>query len=311
MIKMFMIMKLTTIFMLTVCLNASANGFSQKVSLNETNSPLDKVFKEIKKQSDYTFVYTKALLKKANTVTVNINGTARPIVYITNTAGSDCIWYTADDGLRLASGSVCINAGTPDTTGLNIGSIDITSATRLSGTAIDIGAYEYDIIPLPLTLISFSGSLQNGMAALQWHSENESDFKKFEIEKSTDGAQFLRVGEVPAKGSGGYAYSVLQPEPVAYYRLKMVDINGSTTNSRFIRLTQKTGNNLFVYPNPAARYINIQVASAGKISLYAENGILVKTVTVQPGINTIAIDELGAGVYFIRANEQQALFIKK
>jgi len=68
-----MIMKLTTIFMLAVCLNASANGYSQKVSLNETNSPLDKVFKEIKKQSDYTFVYTKALLKKANTVTVNIN----------------------------------------------------------------------------------------------------------------------------------------------------------------------------------------------------------------------------------------------
>src|SRR6186997_1898023 len=72
-VKMFMIMKLTTIFMLAVCLNASANGYSQKVSLNETNSPLDKVFREIKKQSDYTFVYTKALLKKANTVTVSIN----------------------------------------------------------------------------------------------------------------------------------------------------------------------------------------------------------------------------------------------
>ena len=73
MVKMFMIMKLTTIFMLAICLNASANGYSQNVSLNETNSPLDKVFREIKKQSDYTFVYTKALLKKANTVTVNIN----------------------------------------------------------------------------------------------------------------------------------------------------------------------------------------------------------------------------------------------
>ncbi len=59
--------------MLAVCINASANGYSQNVSLNETNSPLDKVFREIKKQSDYTFVYTKALLKKANKVTVNIN----------------------------------------------------------------------------------------------------------------------------------------------------------------------------------------------------------------------------------------------
>src|SRR5258705_2154755 len=73
MIKMFMIMKLTTILMLAVCINVSAKGYSQNVSLNETISPLDKVFREIKKQSDYTFVYTKALLKKANTVTVNIN----------------------------------------------------------------------------------------------------------------------------------------------------------------------------------------------------------------------------------------------
>ena len=73
MIKMFMIMKLTTILMLALCINASAKGYSQNVSLNETNSPLDKVFREIKKQSDYTFVYTKAQLKMANRVTVNIN----------------------------------------------------------------------------------------------------------------------------------------------------------------------------------------------------------------------------------------------
>ena len=73
MIKMLMIMKLTTILMLAVCINASAKGYSQNVSLNEINSPLDKVFREIKKQSDYTFVYTKALLKKANKVTVNIS----------------------------------------------------------------------------------------------------------------------------------------------------------------------------------------------------------------------------------------------
>ena len=88
-VKMFMIMKLTTIFMLAVCLNASANGFSQKVSLNETNSPLDKVFREIKKQSDYTFVYTKALLKKANTryiaACTGLRDVIMPIADMTNT----------------------------------------------------------------------------------------------------------------------------------------------------------------------------------------------------------------------------------
>src|SRR6185436_13094852 len=73
MIKMFMIMKLTTILTLAICINVSANGFSQNVNLREVNSPLDKVFKEIKKQTGYTFVYTKALLKKANKVTVSVS----------------------------------------------------------------------------------------------------------------------------------------------------------------------------------------------------------------------------------------------
>jgi len=59
--------------MLAICINATANGYSQNVNLKEINSPLDKVFKEIKKQTGYTFVYTKALLKKANKVTVSVN----------------------------------------------------------------------------------------------------------------------------------------------------------------------------------------------------------------------------------------------
>ena len=73
MIKMFMIMKLTAILMLAFCINVHAKGYSQSVSLNEVNAPLDKVFKEIKKQSGYTFVYTRALLKKSNPVTVTVS----------------------------------------------------------------------------------------------------------------------------------------------------------------------------------------------------------------------------------------------
>jgi TonB-linked SusC/RagA family outer membrane protein len=70
---MFMIMKLTTILTLAFCINASANGYSQNVNLKEVNSSLDKVFKEIKKQTGYTFVYTKALMKRANKVTISVN----------------------------------------------------------------------------------------------------------------------------------------------------------------------------------------------------------------------------------------------
>ncbi len=64
-------MNLTVILSIVVCLNASANGYAQNVSLSEKNVPLEKVFSEIKKQTGYTFVYRELLLKNAKKVTVN------------------------------------------------------------------------------------------------------------------------------------------------------------------------------------------------------------------------------------------------
>ncbi len=71
--KTLLMMKLTAILLLAVCLNASAIGNAQKVSLSEKNVSLEKVFKEIKRQTGYTFVYREMLLKKAKRVSVNLS----------------------------------------------------------------------------------------------------------------------------------------------------------------------------------------------------------------------------------------------
>lgn len=72
-LKALLIMKLTAFFLLAICLNVHAKGYSQNVTLSQKEATLDKVFKEIKKQTGYTFAYTKALLQKANKVSVSIN----------------------------------------------------------------------------------------------------------------------------------------------------------------------------------------------------------------------------------------------
>ena len=60
--------------MLAVCISASATGFSQKVTLSMENSSLKQVFKEIKKQTGYTFAYREVLLQKTGKVSVHISG---------------------------------------------------------------------------------------------------------------------------------------------------------------------------------------------------------------------------------------------
>lgn len=70
--KTIRIMKLTTVFIIAACLQVNAKGYSQKVTLNQTNIPLQKVFEEIRKQTGYQFFYADEVVATAKNVTVNI-----------------------------------------------------------------------------------------------------------------------------------------------------------------------------------------------------------------------------------------------
>lgn len=61
------------LLLLGVCLQAQAKGNVQYVSLRETNAPLTKVFKEIRKQTGYTFAYTRSALEQSKPVTIAVN----------------------------------------------------------------------------------------------------------------------------------------------------------------------------------------------------------------------------------------------
>jgi TonB-linked SusC/RagA family outer membrane protein len=67
-----LLMKLSVVLLLTTCLHASANGLGQKVTISTRNAPITKVFKEIEKQTGYSFVYAKQQLANAKSVTVSV-----------------------------------------------------------------------------------------------------------------------------------------------------------------------------------------------------------------------------------------------
>lgn len=71
--KMTRLMRITTIFLLSACLTASANGITQHLTLEEKNVKLEKIFKEIKKQSGYVFFYKTGVLQGTKPVSINVN----------------------------------------------------------------------------------------------------------------------------------------------------------------------------------------------------------------------------------------------
>lgn len=70
--KILLAMKLTAILILSACLQISAKGISQKITLYEENAPLEKVLKAIQKQSDFAFLYNHKILAQAMPVTVSL-----------------------------------------------------------------------------------------------------------------------------------------------------------------------------------------------------------------------------------------------
>ncbi len=71
-VQMIRVMKLTAIILFAACLQVSAKGYSQKVTLNLQNVSLEKVFKEIKRQSGFLFLYNNDMLRKVGKVSVNV-----------------------------------------------------------------------------------------------------------------------------------------------------------------------------------------------------------------------------------------------
>ncbi|MHB1178989.1 MAG: STN domain-containing protein, partial [Daejeonella sp.] len=66
------IMKLTALLLTLGCLQVNATAYSQRVTLSERHVPIEKVFKEIRKQTGYLFLYTNELLQQAGRVSIQV-----------------------------------------------------------------------------------------------------------------------------------------------------------------------------------------------------------------------------------------------
>src|SRR5690606_23432835 len=113
--------------------------------------------------------------------------------------------------------------------------------------------------PLPVKLESFKTSMSREYTAkvlVEWSTSSEMGSDRFIVERSADSRVWVAVGEVAAKGKSEIlnVYTLYDLNPVTgtnYYRLTMVDRDGSSEHSliRTVVVTGAEGN--YLYPNPA------------------------------------------------------------
>lgn len=97
-------------------------------------------------------------------------------------------------------------------------------------------------VALPVSLISFTAQkVAASTVNLTWQTDSEYDMLRYDIERSNDGITFIIIGSVTSVNSPSlHNYYFTDNYPAAatqFYRLRMVKIYGSFTNS-YIRTVQ-------------------------------------------------------------------------
>jgi hypothetical protein len=88
---------------------------------------------------------------------------------------------------------------------------------------------------LPVTLLSFDGKVLEITIQLNWKTTAETNFSHFEIQKSADSKEFGTIGNVKGISQSIYNFTDTNPtEGQNYYRLRMVDLDGTTAFSKII-----------------------------------------------------------------------------
>lgn len=129
------------------------------------------------------------------------------------------------------------------------------------GNGTGSGTFSSSAVALPLTLLSFDGHYHAGRVALDWATVDERHTAFFTVERSADGgATFTPVVTVAAAGTTAPGlrsdYAAHDAAPAAgtsYYRLRMVDIDGSQRYSDVVGVVTETAlADVGIFPNPAA-----------------------------------------------------------
>jgi hypothetical protein len=95
-------------------------------------------------------------------------------------------------------------------------------------------------VPLPVTLESFTAVRKGKAILIQWKA-SESAFDHYELEKSINGVSYSLNARV-AGGQVNYSVYDYFPSETNYYRLKMIDQNGSFSYSKVVVVSMAKGN---------------------------------------------------------------------
>ncbi len=167
---------------------------------------------------------------------------------------------------------------------------------------------------LPVQFVSFKAELQGEKVLVSWSTAQEQNASHFDVERSTNGRDFTKIGQVKATGNSNSLvnYSFVDNSPVlgvSYYRLRQVDIDNRFVYTKTVIIRNEARSKAFsVWPNPVLDNVNVTLQSDRNQNLNLRvvdfNGRVVRSQVVNAtrGVNQITVNmsTLNKGMYVIQ-----------
>jgi uncharacterized delta-60 repeat protein len=180
----------------------------------------------------------------------------------------------------------------------------------ISNNDFAVAAYTNDALALPLSLTSFTAVRQNKFVQLNWETASEQNTASFEIERSADARSFTKLGSVKSSGNSSsaknYVFTDAQPVTGAnFYRLKMVDIDGSFTYSKVVVVNMNSiTKGLQIFPNPVKDVLYVQATGSETaiVQITDAAGRIMKQQKIQLNGSTsfsVEVQSFPAGKYYM------------
>lgn len=175
--------------------------------------------------------------------------------------------------------------------------VDEQEDHRVTGRAI------FNSGRLPVSWIDFKGHCGNNKVELRWTIEETSN-NRFEIERSVNGSDFVRIATVESKGNGRNNYSYSGGSFITgrnYYRIKQVDRYGITSYSKVITVKVEKKTLVSIDETIVTSQLTVTVNNDDKGILMIADGAgknLFKTNAVN-GMNHISTNALSKGIYHL------------
>lgn len=177
---------------------------------------------------------------------------------------------------------------------------------------------------LPLTFLSFEGTVGETGNILEWKTTHESDLLGFEVQHSSDRLSWKKLDFITSQGSAiltNHYYFVDQvpSQGVNYYRLEILDQDGASSYSNLVSIhnqIQLAARQLTVQPNPSREghlsiFLTGDDVSGTPIRLLNPLGLLIREETLTQSGMELDISEVPSGVYFVLVGTAQGNLITK